>query len=333
MRMVTVGPPWGLEALAFADQDVPDPKPGEVLVRIQASSLNYHDYLLLSGRVRSADRFIPLADGAGEVVSVGADVSRFAVGDRVLSTFFPGWHDGPVGADKKGRIPGTHGHGFAVEYVARPEAAFTRQPEGFTMTEAATLPCAGLTAWNALNVCARITPGDWVLTQGTGAVSIFALQFAKAGGARVVATSSSDGKLERLKALGADYVINYKTEPKWGAFAKEITNGRGVDIVVDVGGGPVRESIAACRIGGSISVVGHLAGGAGEFPTVEIVLKSISISGVSVGSHASQRAMISAIEANKIKPVVDSTFPLDRIKEAFAYQQSQRHFGKIAIEI
>jgi NADPH:quinone reductase-like Zn-dependent oxidoreductase len=211
--------------------------------------------------------------------------------------------------------------------------AFTSLPKGWSFAQAATLPCAALTAWRALMVEARIKPGDVVLTQGTGGVSIFAVQFAKAAGATVIATSSSDEKLARLKNLGADHLINYKSDPKWGRSAAALA-GQGVDAVVEVGGpGTLSQSIQACRIGGHISLIGVLTGVAGEVPTALAMSKNVTIKGITVGSRQEQQEMIAAIDANDIQPIIDSTFPLDRIAAAFRHQISQSHFGKICVAL
>jgi len=207
-------------------------------------------------------------------------------------------------------------------------------PEGWSFEEAATLPCAALTAWRGLFAEANIQPGQWVLTQGTGGVSIFALQFAKAAGCRVISTSSSPEKMEKLKALGADHVINYKETPEWGAEAFKLTGGRGVDEVVEIGGpGTMAQSIAACRPGGHISLIGVLTGISGEVPTAALFSRNITVSGITVGSRRMQEDMVDAIEANGIKPVIDSKFPLDQIAAAFAHQASQKHFGKIVLTV
>jgi NADPH:quinone reductase-like Zn-dependent oxidoreductase len=335
MKTVTIGAPWGVDGLSVTEREIPEPGPGEVLVRVRASSLNYHDLLVVRNTIPSADGRVPLSDGAGEVVAAGPGVTRFAIGDPVMSTFFPGWHDGPAAVEKKGRIPGTNTDGFASEYVVRSESSLTRQPAGYSMAEAATLPCAGLTAWSAVTACIPLHPGDWVLTLGTGAVSLFALQFAKASGARVIATSSSEEKLDTLSKLGADHVVNYRTEPSWGRAVREITGGRGVDLVVEVGGsGSLRQSIAASRTGGHIAMIGLLAGDdVGGAPMVDLVLNTITIHGVSVGSHAGQLSMVEAIEATGIRPVIDASFPLLSLADAFTYQESQQNVGKISILI
>lgn len=284
--------------------------------------------------IQTADGRIPMSDGAGEVVAVGEGVVGWKVGDHALSTFFPNW---PAGGPQLPRIlgvPGDHVDGFAAEFVAMPASAFTRLPKGYSFAEAATLPCAALTAWRALMVEAQIKPGDIVLTQGTGGVSIFALQLAKAAGATVISTSSSDAKLEKLKALGADHLINYKDEPEWGRKAADLTGGRGVDLVVEIGGpGTLTQSVHACRIGGHVSLIGVLTGVSGEVPTALIMSKNVAVKGVTVGSIQDQVEMVAAIEANGIKPVIDSSFPLDGIAAAFAHQISQKHFGKIVLEV
>ncbi|MEO1642262.1 MAG: NAD(P)-dependent alcohol dehydrogenase, partial [Pseudomonadota bacterium] len=215
MKVAAVKKPGGPGNLVIEERARPEPGPHQLLVRVHASSLNYHDFVVVMGGIPTDDGRIPMSDGAGEVVAVGDGVSKFKVGDKVLGLFFPDWQTGEIDALGFSGVPGDGADGFAAEYVAMPETAFTRMPEGYSYTEAATLPCAALTAWRGMFVENKVKPGDWVLTQGTGGVSIFALQFAKAAGARVIATSSSDEKLERLKALGADYVINYKETPEW----------------------------------------------------------------------------------------------------------------------
>ncbi|MEM9738804.1 MAG: NAD(P)-dependent alcohol dehydrogenase [Pseudomonadota bacterium] len=334
MRVASLKKPGGLETLTVEERPAPLPGAGEVLVRIRASSLNFHDFAVVAGMIPAEDGRIPMSDGAGEVVGVGEGVTLFEKGDHVVSTFFPDWLTGPpADADFKG-VPGDGIDGYAAEMVAMPETAFTRLPEGYSFAQAATLPCAALTAWRGMFVENQVKPGDWVLVQGTGGVSIFALQFAKATGARVIATSSSDEKLAKVKALGADHVINYKTEPKWGRMAFELTGGRGVDEVVEIGGpGTLGQSIDACALGAHISLIGVLTGVSGEVPTAKFFQKNLTMSGITVGSRAHQLDMISAIEANAIKPVISDTFKLDDIAAAFAHQVAGKHFGKIVLEI
>lgn len=334
MKTAAVKQPGGLSNIVIEDRAEPKAGPGEILVRVKASSLNFHDYAVVAGMLPVADKRIPMSDGAGEVIAVGDGVTEFKPGDTALSLFFPSWIDGPATLPKLIGVPGDHGDGFAAELVARPASAFTHAPAGYSMREAATLPCAALTAWRALMVEATIKPGDTILVQGTGGVSIFALQFAKAAGCTVIATSSSDAKLEKLKALGADHLINYKETPQWGRKAKELTGGHGVDEVVEIGGpGTMAQSIAASRIGGHISLIGVLTGMSGEVPTAALFSANITLSGITVGSRQSQLDMIAAIETNGIKPVLDKDFRLAGIADAFAHQASQKHFGKITLSM
>jgi NADPH:quinone reductase-like Zn-dependent oxidoreductase len=334
MKVAAVRAPGGLDKMVVESRPQPVAGPGQVLVRVHASSLNFHDLAVVSGMIKAADGRIPMSDGAGEVVGVGDGVGTFKAGDHVLSTFFPNWTSGAPKRERLAGVPGDGVDGFAAEYVAMSADGFTRLPKGWSFAQAATLPCAALTAWRALMVEARIKPGDVVLTQGTGGVSVFAVQFAKAAGATVIATSSSDEKLARLKQLGADHLINYKSEPQWGRAAAALTDGRGVDAVVEVGGpGTLSQSIHACGIGGHISLIGVLTGVAGEVPTALAMSKNVTIKGVTVGSREQQQDMIAAIDANRILPVIDSTFPLDQIASAFRHQVSQRHFGKICLAL
>lgn len=334
MRAIEVRNPATLDSLTLADRQLAEPGPGEITVRVQANSLNYHDYAVVSGVLPVTDGRIPMSDGAGEVTALGDGVTDFAVGDYVMSTFFPNWTSGPVSAERTLGVPGDHVDGFAVESVCLPAAAFTRTPSGYSMTEAATLPCAALTAWRALFVENSIGPGHCVLTQGSGGVSVFALQFAKAAGARVIATSSSDTKLELLRDLGADHVINYRDTPQWGAAALEFTDGRGVDEVVEIGGaGTLPQSIEATRVGGHISLIGVLTGWGGEVPTATMMWKNITVSGITVGSIEDQKNMVAGLEVTGLRPVIDRSFALDEIADAFRHQASQQHFGKICLKL
>jgi NADPH:quinone reductase-like Zn-dependent oxidoreductase len=333
MKVAALKAPGGLDKIVIEEREKPSPKAGEVLVRVHASSLNFHDFAVVAGMIRCPDGRIPMSDGAGVVEAVGEGVTRFKVGDEVLSLFFPNWDAGKPTLPRLIGVPGDNADGFAAEYVAMPATAFTRIPKGWSLKQAATLPCAALTAWRALFVEAKIKPGSIVLTQGTGGVSIFALQLAKAAGATVISTSSSNEKLETLKALGADHLINYKETPEWGAAAMAATGGRGVDAVVEIGGsGTMPQSIVSCAIGGHISLIGVLAGIAGDVPTALAMSKNVCIQGLTVGSRQDQEDMIAAIDANPFEPVIDSTFPLEGIAAAFAHQMSQKHFGKICLE-
>ncbi|MFC7734845.1 NAD(P)-dependent alcohol dehydrogenase [Roseomonas sp. GCM10028921] len=334
MRAMVVRPPGGLERLERVERPDPgDPGPGEIRVALHASSLNFHDYGVASGRARAEDGRVPMSDGAGVVEAIGAGVTEFRPGDHVVSCFFPDWQNGPAEIDNFSRTPGDGIDGFAQEVAVRPATAFTRAPRGFSHVEAATITTAGLTAWRALVVDGGLKPGDTVLALGTGGVSIFALQLAKRMGARVIITSSSDEKLERARALGADEVINYRQEGEWGARARNLTGGRGVDHVVEVGGpGTLAQSIAAVRVGGHISLIGVLTGRAGEVPTAALMAKQARLQGLIVGSRRHQQGFVRALDDGALRPVIDRSFPLEDLAEAFRHEESGRHFGKIGVE-
>jgi NADPH:quinone reductase-like Zn-dependent oxidoreductase len=334
MRGIVLHAPGGLDRLELADMPDPGaPGPGEIRVRLYASSLNYHDYGIVSGRMLTADGRIPMSDGAGIVEAVGEGVTEFKAGDHVVSCFFPGWLEGPPTVSDFATTPGDGVDGYACEAVVRPAAWFTRAPEGFSHAEAATLTTAGLTAWRALVVNGGLKAGDVVLVLGTGGVSIFALQLAKAMGAAVIATSSSDEKLERVRALGADHTINYRQHEDWGVRARDWTSGRGVDHVVEVGGpGTLAQSIAAVRLGGHISLIGVLTGGAGEVPTGALMAKQARLHGLIVGNRRQQTDFVRAIEATGLRPVIDRSFGLAEMADAFRYEESGAHFGKICLE-
>lgn len=335
MKAIQISHPAGLDNLKLVDlPDAPAPGPGEISVRIRASSLNYHDYAVVMGMIPSAEGRIPMSDGAGEVTAVGSGVTDYKVGDAVVSTFFPYWLDGTPPNDAFTRVPGDGIDGYAREAVTAPTSWFTHAPVGHSHAEAATLTCAGLTAWRALVVDGEIKPGSSVLVQGTGGVSIFALQFAKAMGCTVIATSSNDAKLERLKALGADHLINYKQVEGWGAKVMELTGGTGVDHVVEIGGaGTLDQSMVAARNGGHVAVIGILAGYAGPVSTVMLMAKQLRVQGLTVGSRQQQIDMIRSINVCGIKPVLDKHFPLAELGDAFRHQASNTHFGKIIVDI
>ncbi|MBL9068314.1 MAG: NAD(P)-dependent alcohol dehydrogenase [Sphingopyxis sp.] len=335
MRAVQLRAPASLDNLTLVDlADPGDPGPGEIRVRLSASSLNFHDYAVVMGMLPAADGRIPMSDGAGTVEAVGEGVTQFKPGDTVVSIFFPDWIDGAPPATAFRGVPGDGIDGYAREIVVTPQHWFTRVPTGYNAAEAATLTCAGLTAWRALFVDGVTQPGSTVLVQGSGGVSVFALQFAKAAGARVIATSSSDAKLERLKALGADETINYKEVPAWGARALELTGGAGVDTVVEIGGaGTLDQSMIATRVGGHVALIGVLAGFAGPVQTALLMAKNLRVQGLTVGSRAQQLDMIAGIEANGIRPVISDNFPLAKLADAFRHQAANAHFGKIVIDI
>ncbi len=334
MKAVRLSAPGGLDRLqvvAMADPGAPGA--GQIRVRLHASSLNFHDYAVVRGFLPSADGRIPMADGAGVVEAVGADVTEFRVGDRVVSGFFPLWHDGPPVIADFSKTPGDGLDGYAREVVVTPATWFTKAPEGFTHAEAATLTTAGLTAWRALVVEGQLKAGDTVLVMGTGGVAIFALQFAKLMGATVVATSSSDQKLERVKALGATHTINYKKDPEWGATVRRLTGGLGVDVVVETGGpGTLPQSIMAVRTGGRIALIGTLTRQQGDMPLSLLMIKQARLQGLVVGSRRQQQDMVRGIDALGLKPVIDRTFTLEALADAFRHEESGQHFGKICVE-
>jgi len=334
MKVARLQAPASVANLRVFEADPPKPQAGEVLVRLRAASLNPHDDFVVRGIIPTTDGRVPLTDGAGEVVACGEGVTELRVGDAVVSTFWPYWLSGEMTAATRREIPGETIDGYAREYACMPAHAFTAAPPGYSHAQAATLPCAGVTAWRGLVVKGQVKPGDTVLIIGSGAVSLFALQFAKAAGARVIVTSSSEEKLEKLARLGADELINYGSTPNWGERAKALTDGRGVDHVIEVGGpATFAQSMAACRLGGHIAVIGLLSGVMAEVNIPGLFSAQLRVSGISIGSRADQEDMIRAIRVNRLQPVIDRSFPLGEVAAAFAYYQAQRHFGKIGLEI
>ena len=335
MKAIKVPRGGGLDKLELADIDDPGaPGPGQIRVALKANSLNYHDYAVAIGAIPASNGRIPMSDGAGVVEAVGDGVDAFAVGDAVVSCFFPYWQDGEPPDGNFGRVPGDGIDGYAREAVVTPATWFTHAPQGWSAVEAATLPCAALTAWRALVVEGGIKAGDSVLILGTGGVAVFALQFAKAMGATAIVTSSSDNKLERARTMGADFTVNYKTDPDWGSTVRNWTGKRGVDHVLEIGGpGTLAQSITAARIGGHIALIGILTGLKGEVPTMALMAKQIKLKGIIVGSRAHQVDMIRGLEATGIKPVIDKTFPLAGLADAFRHEEGAGHFGKICVEI
>ncbi len=333
MKGITLGPSGGLDRIRHVELPDPgEPGPGEIRVRVHATSLNYHDYRVVKGDNPKTVGRIPMADGAGVVEAVGAGVSELGNGDHVVSTFFPLWLDGPPPFSDFATVPGDGVDGYAREAVVRPATWFTRAPRGFTHVESATLTTAGLTAWRALVDDGGLKAGDVVLALGTGGVAIFALQIAKAMGAVVIVTSSSDEKLERVRALGADHTINYKTTPEWGEAVRRLTGGRGADHVIELGGaGTLAQSIAAVRTGGHISLIGTVTGGRGEVPTAALMVKQARLQGLVVGHRRQQQEMVRAFDTLGFRPVVDRTFPLDALGDAFRHEESGRHLGKIGV--
>ncbi len=334
MKGVRLRAPGGLDHLSGVELPDPGaPGQGEIRVRLHASSLNYHDYRVLATPGAVAGGRIPMSDGAGIVESVGGGVTAFKAGEHVVSCFFPGWISGEPYLPDFSTVPGDGVDGYAREAVVVPDCFFTHSPKGWSHAEAATITTAGLTAWRALIVNGRLKAGDTVLVLGTGGVSIAALQLAKAMGATVIATSSSDEKRERLSAMGAVHTINYRTHTDWGTRVRDWTGGRGVDHVIEVGGpGTLPQSIEAARVGGHISLIGVLTGRSGEVPTGILMRKQARLHGLIVGNRTQQQEYVRALEATGIRPVIDSSFALERIADAFRHEESGRHFGKICLE-
>lgn len=337
MKSITLQSPGGVPQLQLTDlADPGHPAAGEIRVAIHATSLNYHDFLVANGTIPTAEQRIMMADGAGTVEAVGSGVTEFKPGDLVVSTFFPQWSDGlpfrEVGDFRQ--TPGDGAQGFAAEYVVRPAGHFTHAPEGWSAAEAATITTSGLTAWRALVCDAGLKAGDTVLTLGTGGVSVTALQIAKSMGATVIITSSSDEKLARARELGADHVINYRTNPEWGSVVREITGGRGADVVVELGGpGTMAQSIEAVSIGGHIALIGVLTGREGVIPTSVLMAKQARIQGLIVGNRRQQQDFVKAMNQTGLRPVISDRFSgLASLPDAFKHLSSGAHFGKIAVE-
>jgi NADPH:quinone reductase-like Zn-dependent oxidoreductase len=326
----------GIDGLKVAERPMPQPGHSEVLVRVRATSLNYRDLATVraaASRAIKAPR-IPLSDGAGEVVEIGAGVKRVKPGDRVAAIFMQAWIDGPP-RDGYGRSAlGGAIDGMLAEYVVLNENGLVPIPAYMNFAEAASLPCAAVTSWNALVTGeGRLKSGQTVLVMGTGGVSIFALQFARIHGARVIATSSSDTKLKRLTELGASDVINYKTAPTWDKRVLELTGGEGVDHVVEIGGaGTLAKSLGAVKTGGQVSLIGIL-GGAGEVNPMPVLFKSVCLKGIYVGSREMFEDMNRAMAVNDVHPVVDRTFTFEETREAYRYLESGAHFGKVCITL
>ncbi len=333
MKVWEIQNAYGIDNLNEADKPEPKPGAGEIVVAMKAASLNYRDLLTVIGYGGGFPLpLIPFSDGAGVVEAVGAGVTRVKAGDKVCPLFFQSWLDGPVTAESRYRPLGGPLSGVLQQKMLVEADGVSKFPAHLSFEEAATLPCAGLTAWRALTVETKVGPGQTVLVQGTGGVSIFALQFAKALGAQVIATSSSDEKLARAKALGADHLINYKTTADWGRAARELTGGKGVDVVVEVGGeNTLNQSFDAARVGGDIVVIGVLGGFSSPVMIPIVFGKNLHIHGISVGSRAQFDDMAAHIETWKLKPVVDQTFGFDKLRDALRLMQAGGHFGKIAV--
>ena len=336
MRAWEIRDDGGIDALALAEREPPHPGPGEVLVRLRASSLNFRDLsTVLDPLSRGLELpLVPNSDAAGEVVEAGPGVTGFAPGDRVMGLFFQRWTAGAISAEAMASALGGALDGVLCEQAVLREEGLINLPEHLSFEEGATLPCAALTAWHALVSKGALKAGDTVLLLGTGGVSLFALQFAKLHGARVIITSSSDKKLERARAMGADVTINYRQTPAWAEAVREATGGLGVDQVVELGGpGTLEQSIQTTRVGGRISLIGILTGAAGAVNPTAIMRSSICLQGIYVGSREMCAAMNQAIEQHELKPVIDRVFEFDDARAAFHHMKAAAHFGKIVVRI
>ena len=327
---------FGIDKLAIVEREKPEPGPHDVLVRLRAASLNYRDVMVVTGNYNPRMKLpsVPFSDGAGEVVAVGAGVTKWNIGDRVCSTLIPGWTQGEPSAEKsKTAIAAGGPDGVLREFAAFNEESIVAVPEHLSFEEAATLPCAAVTAWHALVVSGKIKAGDTVLTLGTGGVSIFAVQIAKHFGAKVISTSSSDEKLAKARELGADETINYRTREDWDKAVLELTDGRGVDHVVEVGGtATLTKSVKSVRVGGHIALIGALDM-AGEFNPVPVFMKGIRMQGIFVGSREMFEGLNAMIAESKMRPVIDRVFDFTEAREALHHMESGSHFGKIVIKI
>ena len=336
MRLYRIAAYGSIDGLSLADEAEPSPAHGQILVRVRACSLNYRDLMVVRGQYGGPmlDNLVPLSDGAGEVVAVGDGVTRFRVGDRVCGCFFDKWAGGALNRSNEGTARGAALHGMLAEYVVMSQEGAVLAPAHLSFEEAATLPCAALTAWHALVTFGRAEPGETVLTQGTGGVSIFAIQFARILGLRVIATSSTAAKLARVRELGAAETINYRDVPEWQDEAKRLTGRAGVDLVVEVGGpGTFARSMEATRLGGRIAVIGLLSGSGEKVDPLTILRRRLAVSGIMVGSTEMFEAMNRAVSLHGVRPVIDRVFPFDEVPAAYRHMEAAGHVGKIVVAV
>ena len=334
MRAIELQGGFGADNLRAVERPIPSPGPGEVLLRMRAMSLNYRDLMMIEGTYnpRQPLPLVPLSDGVGEVVAAGEGVRWPAVGARVCPIFAEGWLEGPPTRAKLATTLGGPLPGTLAEYRVTPASAVVAAPAHLSDAEAATLPCAAVTAWHAVIEAGQVRPGDRVLVQGTGGVALFALQFAAMAGAEVMITSSSPAKLERARALGASHGHDYRADPEWGRAARAWSGGEGVDLVVEVGGaGTIEQSLRAVRPGGTLAVIGVLAGAARAVNVTPILMQQVRAQGIMVGSRTTFEAMNRAIARARLRPVVDRVFAFEEIGAALAYLRSGRHFGKVVV--
>lgn len=325
----------GVDTLELNDVATPEPGPGEVRIRMRANSINYRDLTTIEDPVSRKLPFptVPNSDGAGEVIALGAGVTGIALGDRVASCFFSDWEAGPCSAGAMASALGGARQGVLAEEVVLPAHGVIAIPDGLSFEEAATLPCAALTAWHALTQPRPLIAGETVVLLGTGGVSVFAQQFGKLMGARTIVTSSSDDKLQRMKALGASETINYRTTPDWHAEVLRLTNGEGADRIVEVGGpGTLQKSIEAVKVGGIIGLIGILTGIAGQISPTAIMRKSVTLRGIYVGPRQMFAEMNQAISTHQLRPVIDQTFAFEDAKKAYHTMRAAGHFGKLVIK-
>ncbi|TDR39964.1 D-arabinose 1-dehydrogenase-like Zn-dependent alcohol dehydrogenase [Tahibacter aquaticus] len=336
MQAYHVHPGRNFDGIVPVTRSVAAPGPGEVRVRIRAVALNYRDLMVIRGDYLGSDAapVIPTSDGAGEVIEVGAAVTRFKAGDRVATTFFRNWIEGRATPEKTAQSFGGAIDGFLAEEVVLSQDALVAVPEHLDFAEAATLTCAGVTAWNSLFVEGDARPGDSVLLLGTGGVSVWGLQLAKAAGLQALITSSSDAKLERARALGADTAINYTTTPHWHEPVLAATRGEGVEVVIEVGGaGTLKQSLLATRMGGTVAIVGGVSGWGSEVDPFQLIRGAKRVSGIYVGSRAMLQDLSRFVALHKIRPVVDRVFPFAQARAAYEYLASGSHFGKVVIAL